>query len=253
MKLAGKVGIVTGASRGMGRHFVAALVAAGARVGCLARESDELASLATEFGEKVMLLAGSVTDAALVNGHVAVVVARFGKLDFLVNNAAIFHPFRLEDASDAQVEQHIAINLIGPAWCMRAAIPHLRRTKGNLVAISSESVRMPYPFLGIYAATKAGLETLTAAMRDELRADGIRVTTLRSGAVAGGSGDKDWDPLVRDAFFGTSARTGHAAFAGTPADPASMARALVDLLALPPDINVDLIEIRAAAAENPGA
>jgi hypothetical protein len=58
---------------------------------------------------------------------------------------------------------------------------------------------------------------------------------------------------VRDAFFATITRTGHAAFAGTPADPASMARALVDLLALPRDINVDLVEIRAAAVGSPGA
>ncbi|MFZ4745926.1 MAG: SDR family oxidoreductase [Sphingomonas sp.] len=251
MKLNGKVGIVTGASRGMGRHFITALVAAGARVGCLARESDDLEALGVEFGNAVLLLPGSVSDPTAVTAHIAAVVARFGRLDFFVNNAAIFHPFRLEDATDKQVEDHVAINLLGPAWCMRAAIPHLRRTKGHLVSISSESVRMPYPFLSVYAASKAGLETLTAAMREELREDGIRVTTLRSGAVAGGTGGRDWDPAVRDDFFATITRTGHSAFAGTPADPASMARALVDLLALPADINVDLVEIRAAAPGHP--
>ena len=251
MKLAGRVGIVTGASRGMGRHFVAALVEAGAIVGCLARPSDELEALQTEYGERVVILPCDITDPTVVTAHVTAVVDRFGALNFLVNNAAIFHPFRLENATDSQVEQHVAINLLGPAWCMRAAIPHLRQSKGHLVSISSESVRMPYPFLSLYAATKAGLETLTAAMREELREDGIRVTTLRSGAVAGGTGARDWDPAARDAFFATITLTGHGAFAGTPADPASMAQALVEILALPADINVDLVEIRAAASGHP--
>lgn len=246
--LEGRKGIVTGASRGMGRHFVASLVAQGARVACLARPSSELDSLGAEFGEAVIPISCDVADPASVNAAVAEAAAGLGGLDFLVNNAAIFHPFRLEDARDEQVMQHLAVNLAGPAWCMRAAIPHLRASKGQVVSISSESVRMPFPFLSIYAATKAGLETLSAAMRDELREDGVRVTVLRSGSVEGGTGGKDWDPDVTQAFYQTITRTGHAAFTGKAASPQSMADALLSVLCLPADINIDLIEVRAAAA-----
>lgn len=246
--LHGRKGIVTGASRGMGRHFVAALVERGARVACLARASAELDSLVDEYGEAAVPIACDISDPASVNAAVAQAAEKLGGLDFLVNNAAIFHPFRLEDARDEQIAAHLAINLAGPAWCMRAAIPHLRASKGQILSISSESVRMPFPFLSLYAATKAGLETLSAAMRDELREDGIRVTVLRSGSVEGGTGGKDWDPDVTQAFYQTITRTGHAAFTGKAASPQSMAEALVSVLSLPGDINIDMIEVRAAAA-----
>lgn len=246
--LEGRKVIVTGASRGMGRQFVASLVARGARVACLARPSEELHSLNREFGDSVLTVACDVGDPASVQSAVNTSAAALGGVDALINNAAIFHPFKLEDARDDQIVSHLAINLAGPAYCMRAAIPHLRASKGQIISISSESVRMPFPYLSIYAATKAGVETLSAAMRDELREDGIRVTVLRSGSVEGGTGGKDWDPDVTQAFYQTITRTGHAAFTGKAASPQSMAEALVSVLSLPADINIDLIEVRAAAA-----
>ncbi len=250
MAMQGKRGIVTGASRGMGRHFVDALVARGARVACLARPSAELEALAAEHGEAVVAIARDVADPSNVTAAVDRAAAALGGLDFLVNNAAIFHPFKLEDARDDQIQQHLAVNIAGPAYAMRAAIPHLRVSKGQIISISSESVRMTSPFLSIYAATKAALETLSTAMRDELREDGIRVTILHSGFVEGGSGSREWDPAVTQAFFQTITRTGHAAFAGQAARPQSMAEALVSVLALPQDINIDLIEVRAAAPQD---
>lgn len=244
--LDGKIGIVTGGSKGMGRHFVDTLVAAGARIACFARPSPECDALVAEHGDKVLVVPCDVRDHLQVDRATNAVVAHFGKLDFLVNNAAIFHPFRLEDARPEQIEQHVAINLTGPMWCMRAAIPHLRETRGNIISISSESVRMPYPYLSVYAATKGGIEILSSAMREELRESGIRVTVLRSGAVSGGSGAVDWDPEVTQAFFETIQRTGHAAFSGTAATPQSMAKALFSILTLPEDVNVDFIEVRGA-------
>jgi len=249
--LQGKAGIVTGASRGMGSHFVDALVAQGARVAAFARPSPELDDLATRHGDGVRVYAGDVSRSEDVSATVEAAARDLGRLDFLINNAAIFHPFRLEEATDIDITGHVGVNLMGPMCCIRAAIPLLRHTRGQIVSISSESVRMPYPFLGVYAATKAGLEGLCAAMREELREDGIRVTILRSGAVEGGTGGRHWNPQVRDRFFETIARTGHAAFSGKPAKPQSMAEALVRLLSLPPDINIDLMEVRAAEPGTP--
>jgi len=249
--LAGKCGIVTGGSRGMGRHFIAALVQAGARVACLARQSPELDTLTAEFGHSVVAIPCDVGTAADVDGATEKAAADFGRIDFLVNNAAICHPFRLEDATPQQVENHLAVNLAGPIWCMRAAIPHLRRSRGHIVSISSESVRMPFPYLSVYAATKAGLEAVSAAMRDELREDGIRVTLLRSGSVAGGTLGREWDPGISAAFYATIQRTGHASFTGDFASPQSMAKALIAALSLPHDVNVDFMEVRATAPARP--
>jgi|SRR3546814_854339 len=245
-RLAGKVAVVTGASKGMGRHFVAALVGAGMRVACLARPSEELASLADEFGDAVLALPCDVTVSDAVNAAVAQTVDRFGRIDVVVANAAVYHPFAFESGSDAIIRSHVDINILGVSWLIRASIPHLRATKGQIVAISSESVRMPFPMLALYAATKAAVETLCQGLRDELRDDDIRVTILRSGSVKGGSGGKAWSQETIDAFYKKIVATGHAAMTGESATPESMAASLLAVIGLPADIGVDLIEVRAA-------
>ncbi|AYJ85134.1 SDR family oxidoreductase (plasmid) [Sphingomonas paeninsulae] len=251
--LAGKVAIVTGASKGMGRHFVDALVAAGARVACLARASAELDAVVARHGDKVAGFPCDVSSVTAVDAAISAVAAHFGSIDILVNNAAIFFPFLLEEAKPEQVERHIGVNLLGPIWCIRAAIPHLRKSKGQIVTISSESVRMPFPYLTIYAATKAAVETLSQGLRDELREHDIRVSVLRSGSVAGGTGGAEWDPEVAQRFFETIKRTGHAAFTGDYTEPQTMAATLVAVLSLPADVNIDLIEARSAYAANEGS
>jgi NADP-dependent 3-hydroxy acid dehydrogenase YdfG len=241
-----KAAIVTGASKGMGRHFVAALVEAGWNVAALARPSEELRSLEPEFGARVTAIGCDVADAGQVAGAVAKAVQWSGRLDLLVNNAAVFHPFMLEAARDADIAQHIGTNLTGILWLVRAAIPHLRATQGQIVSISSESVITPFPMLTVYAATKAAVETLSAGLREELKADGIRVSVLRSGSVAGSAGGAAWDPETAQAFYKKIVETGHAARSGEPASPESMAKALLAIVSLPRDVSADLIELRAA-------
>ena len=249
--LGGKVAVVSGASKGMGRHFVAAMVNAGMRVACLARPSGELTSLAAEHGEAVLVLPCDVTSPDAVNAAVSETVAHFGRLDIVIANAAIFHPFAFAEGDDAIIRNHIDVNILGVAWLVRAAIPHLRETKGQIIAISSESVRMPFPMLALYAATKASVEMLCNGLREELRSDDIRVTILRSGSVRGGSGGNSWSDETKAAFFKKIVETGHASMSGDAAMPESMAKALLATIGLPPDISVDLIEVRAARAGVP--
>lgn len=244
--LSGKTAVITGASKGMGRHFVAALTGAGMRVACLARPSDELDSLAQQFGDAVLPLACDVTSSTAVDAAIARTIDAFGRIDVVVANAAIYHPFAFEHGSDDLIRNHVDINILGVAWLARAAIPHLRETKGQIVAISSESVRMPFPMLALYAATKAAVETLCQGLRDELRSEDIRVTILRSGSVKGGSGGKAWSQDTMAAFYKKIVETGHASMSGESATPESMAAALLAVICLPADIGVDLIEVRAA-------
>lgn len=250
-RLAGKVAVVTGASKGMGRHFVEALVKAGARVACLARPSDELNSLAADFGDAVLALGCDVTSPVEVDAAVDDAISTFGRIDVVVANAAIYHPFAFEHGSDEIIRSHVDVNILGVSWLVRAAIPHLRATKGQIVVISSESVRMPFPMLALYAATKAAVETLCQGLRDELRDDDIRVTVLRSGSVKGGSGGKSWSPETIDAFYKKIVATGHASMTGEAATPQSMAASLLAVIGLPSDIGVDLIEVRAAQSGLP--
>lgn len=240
-----KVAIVTGASKGMGRHFVTALAAAGWRVAGLARKSEELDTLRSQDGN-VLAIACDVASPADVHDAVRQTVETFGRIDLVVNNAAIFWPFILEQGSDAEIEQHVAVNVLGVIWLIRATIPHLRNTRGQIVSVSSESVNHPFPMLTVYAATKAAVETLSTGLRAELQADNIRVSVLRSGSVAGSSGSANWAPENTQAFYRKIVETGHAQMAGEAATPKSMAAALMAIVSLPGDVNADLIEVRAA-------
>nr|WP_255631008.1 SDR family NAD(P)-dependent oxidoreductase [Novosphingobium sp. FKTRR1] len=242
----GKVAVVTGASKGMGRHFVAALAGCGMKVAALARPSVELDSLAAELGDAVTAIACDVTAPDAVKVAIDETASRFGQIDVLINNAAIYHPFAFEEGSDALIRSHIDVNVLGLAWATRAAIPHLRRTRGQIVNISSESVRRPFPMLALYAATKAAVEVLSEGLREELRSEGIRISVLRSGSVSGGMGSDSWSDETRQKFFAKIVQTGHAAMSGSPASPGSMARGLVSILSLPRDVSIDLVELRAA-------
>src|SRR3546814_3918549 len=137
------------------------------RVAGLARPAEGLASRADEFGDAVLACPCDVTVSDAVNAAVAQTVDRFGRIDVVVANAAVYHPFAFESGSDAIIRSHVDINILGVSWLIRASIPHLRATKGQIVAISSESVRMPFPMLALYAATKAAVETLCPGLRDE--------------------------------------------------------------------------------------
>lgn len=241
---AGKVCLVTGGSKGMGRALVQRLVAHSAQVAVLARESAAMQSLADEFGDKAVPFVCDMGDAAAIDRAVAEAAAHFGRIDAVVSNAAIVSLLKLESAPIADIQRELMINLTGPVLLTRAAIPHLRAAGGgDLVYISSESVRMPYPFLTLYGAAKGGIEVFAAGMRNELRAQGTRVTVLRSGMIEGTSLEDDWDPAVRDEFFAACGAMGTAATGG-PATRATMAQAVVSLLALPRDVNADFVEIR---------
>lgn len=244
-KLAGKVVAVTGASRGMGSVFARTLDAEGADVVLLARPSDALEAMAAAL-PRSLKLACNVADAGQVKAAFAAVRARYGKLDALINNAAICLLHRLEEATDEELSREAETNLVGPALCMREAIPLLRAAGGgDIVNVTSESVRLPFPFLTFYAATKAGLETLSTGLRAELRPDRIRVTVLRSGHVAGGNIGASWSQERTARFFETIKESGHLAFTGEAISPETTANMLIELLRLPREANIDLIELRA--------
>ena len=129
----------------------------------LSRNLEQLQAVATEIGPLSAAFQTDIGDPLAVRRTFAEIVNRFGGVDILVNNAALGHLQSIEESEDRLLQEEIATNLLGPIYAMRAAIPLMRlRSGGDIVNITSESTRMPYPYLTVYAATKsAGGATLT--------------------------------------------------------------------------------------------
>ena len=245
MRLDGRKAIVTGASRGLGFRLAEALASEGARVAMLARNADALSKAAAAVGPAALPLACDITDADAIDHAFAEAAAAFGGIDILVNNAAAGSPNRVESVDPDVLRAEIATNLIAPMLTARAAIPHMRDAgRGDIVNISSESAIRPFPYLVPYAAAKAGLEAFSRGLREELREDGIRVTCLRSGRMQEGGFSAGWTPDLRADYFKLALAMGAYHQAGMAIPPAHTARAIVDILCLPAEAHVDLIELR---------
>ena len=245
--LSGKVALVTGAARGLGLHFTEALIAAGAQVAMVARSAEVLAVEAERLGPAALPTPADIADPDSVAGAFAAATRAFGGVDILVNNATLNYAHTVEQVTNAELQAEIGVNILGAIYCMREAVPLMRaRGGGDIVNVSSESVTRPFPFLSIYAACKAAIENLTIGMREEVRRDGIRVTTLRSGTVAsGGAFMQGTDPERIEQFRAAADAGGFTHGVGQPISPKVAAKALVDLVTLPREAHIDLIAVRA--------
>jgi meso-butanediol dehydrogenase/(S,S)-butanediol dehydrogenase/diacetyl reductase len=251
-RLTRKVVVVTGASRGLGFRICEAALAEGARVAMLARDAEVVTKAASRLAGTADGADGMILPLSCDVGDPAAVAAAFDRIgsvwggaDVLVNNAAVGQLISVETAPVEQMESELRINLLGPLLCARAVIPLLRgRGGGDIVNVSSESVRRPYPLLGLYAAAKSALETFSAALRTELRADGIRVMVLRPGRMGESGFNRGWSPEGMARYRQLVAAGGFHAESGEPVPPALVAKSLLDALCLPRAVAVDLLEVR---------
>lgn len=240
--LAGKVAVVTGASRGIGFATARALVTRGMRVAMLARNAVSLHGAAAALGEAAIPVVADVSDAASVEAAFAQVDARCGRLDVLVNNAGMAALGRVEEVGDADLCAQVGTNLLGLVHCTRAAIPRLREAGGgDIVNVSSSSVKDPYPFLAIYTATKAAVEMLSVALRREVEADGTRVIVLRSGPAWTAFGER-WDPEATARALSAWMEGGYAGL-GAAMDPAIVGEAIAHAVASPAQAAFEFLEI----------
>ena len=186
--LAGKVALITGGGRGIGRAIAVAFAGAGAAVVCAARTRSEIEAVAAEIeaaGGQALAVTTDVADLASVQKAVDETAARFGGLDILVINAGV-SPGRSEvaESDPASWGQTLAINLTGAYHCARAAIPHLKaRGGGKIITIGSGMGRRGAPGSSAYSVSKAGLWMLTRVLGQELRGDNISVNELIPGPV----------------------------------------------------------------------
>jgi NAD(P)-dependent dehydrogenase (short-subunit alcohol dehydrogenase family) len=188
-RLDGRVALVTGGSRGLGRVMAESLASAGATVVLSARDAAMAENVAGEVAEatgaRVKGVGADVTRGDDVNAIVAAALDAFGRLDILVNNAGINIRGPIERLSEADWDQVIDTNLKGPWLCCRAVGEIMRRQKwGRVVNVSSMLGEITLPGRTPYASSKAGLTLLTKTLALEWAADGVNVNALCPGPFA---------------------------------------------------------------------
>ncbi|WP_317929598.1 SDR family oxidoreductase [Halioxenophilus sp. WMMB6] len=198
-----KVIVITGAGVGLGRAIAKLFAGGGDQVVLLGRTFSKVENAAAEIGDAAMALQCDVGDPESVNQAFAAIAERHGKVDVLINNAAVFEPFLLQNATDQQIFSALNTNVAGPMFCIRAAIP-LMSGGAHIINITSESVEVELPHLSVYQATKAGVERLTKSLHLELESSGIRATYVRAGAMY--EEGKTWEANPEDQMaFGKAA------------------------------------------------
>jgi NAD(P)-dependent dehydrogenase (short-subunit alcohol dehydrogenase family) len=186
----GKVVLVTGGGGGIGYAIARAFAREGARVAIAGRTKETLTHAAEtiekKWGRPVLPVPADVAKAYDCERMIAATVERFGAVDILVNNAALFAVRPLIDVDAAEAPRFFAVNAIGPLNAARAfarwAIAHKRG--GAIVNVSSIAAGRPVPGVGLYSASKAALESLTRSMAVEWAGQGLRVNAVAPGHVA---------------------------------------------------------------------
>jgi NAD(P)-dependent dehydrogenase (short-subunit alcohol dehydrogenase family) len=186
--LAGKVAIVTGASRGIGRALALGFADAGAAVVCAARTLDACEEVAREIvaaGGRAVAVRTDIGDLASHAALVETARAEFGRLDVLVNNAGVLKPHVTVRVTEAELDRMYDINLKGPLFLSVAALDLLAADGGGaIVNIGALCATQPMEGIGAYCAIKAAMANWSTTMAREWAARGVRVNTLVPGSIA---------------------------------------------------------------------
>lgn len=179
MRFEGKVAIVTGAGQGIGEGYAKALAAEGAKVVVAELNEEQGRRVAKEIGDGLFVRV-DVGDPASVQDMVDTVIRECGRIDYLVNNAAIFHDMRREGLTTVDfdyLDRFLKVNLLGALYCTRAVLPHLEAG----AAIVNQSSTAAWAATSFYGMAKAGINHLTASLAAELGDRGIRVNAIAPG------------------------------------------------------------------------
>jgi D-sorbitol dehydrogenase (acceptor) len=184
MRLKGKVALVTGGARGIGRAICAAYVAEGARVAVADRLAHEAAETAAALGPNAMAVTMDVTDLASIAAGVAAVEGAWGGIDVLVNNAGIFNMASIDKVTVEDYRRQYDVNVGGTIFAIQAVVPSMKRRGGGaIINFSSQAGRRGEPNIVIYCSTKAAVISITQSLALEFAKDNIRVNAIAPGVV----------------------------------------------------------------------
>ncbi|MDQ3093371.1 MAG: SDR family oxidoreductase [Actinomycetota bacterium] len=181
-----KVWFITGTSKGFGRIWAEAALERGDKVAATARNADSVADLAERYGEEnALALALDVTDKEAVRDAVAKAREHFGRLDVVVNNAGYGLFGSIEEISEEQARDQIETNLFGALWVTQAVLPVLREQgSGHVIQVSSIGGVHAFPGIGLYHASKWGLEGFSQSLAGEVADLGVKVTLVEPGGFS---------------------------------------------------------------------
>ena len=178
---AGQSVVVTGGASGIGLAAADAFACAGADVTILDTNENDLSSAIERLnghGPPIVGAAADISRSADVTAAFDRVLARLGRLDVLVNNAGISFARRVDEYTEDELDRILAVNLKGAFFCVRAALPALRRARGAIVSVASMTGLVGQDSGAVYSASKGGLVAMTKSLAIELSRDGIRVNCV---------------------------------------------------------------------------
>ena len=185
-KLAGKVAVVTGASKGIGAGIAKALAAEGAAVVVNYASSktgaDAVVEVITGAGGKAVAVQGDVSNEAQAKGVVDTALKEFGRLDILVNNSGVYEFAPIETTTEEQYRKMFDVNVLGTLLTTKAAVPHLGEG-ASVINISSAVTSVLMPESAVYTGTKGAVDAITGVLANELGPRKIRVNAINPGVV----------------------------------------------------------------------
>ena len=239
-----KVIVITGAGAGLGRALARRFAADGETVVLLGRNAEKVQKAAAEIGERALALGCDVASPDSVRAAFTRIAERHPRIDVLINNAAVFEPFLIAEATDDQILKSVTTNLAGPILCARSAIP-LMGKGSHIINVSSESVGMLFPHLVMYQSSKAGLERFSQGLHQELEPKGIRVTTVRAGQMMEAGKTWDVDPQAAMRFAQACMAAGLNLRERPISQYTSVTNVFRAVIDLPPDLHAQTVFLHA--------
>jgi NAD(P)-dependent dehydrogenase (short-subunit alcohol dehydrogenase family) len=230
--MAQRTWFITGASRGFGREWTIAALERGDRVVGTARDTDTTKDLVEKYPDTFLALPLDVTDRDAAFAAVKQAHDHFGELDIVVNNAGYGHFGMVEEISEQEARAQIETNLFGALWVTQAALPYLREAgKGHILQVSSIGGITAFATVGMYHASKWGLEGLSQALSIEVKDFGIHVTLIEPGGFStdwSGPSAKHSKPIPAYDALREARQKQRSSM--TPGDPESSAAAVLKIV-----------------------